>query len=100
MVQQARFPSHLDPVLEYARMHVEVMSWVKDAQDDDERERLTELAEYYLSGGIESGNRARVSIRTGLSSDILEALDSGKDLRAGRALHPTEAKLVQMCFAI
>jgi hypothetical protein len=44
----------LEPPLEYVRMYVEVMGWVREAQDEDECTRLSELAEFYLNLSIAS----------------------------------------------
>jgi hypothetical protein len=47
-------------------MHVEVIGWTNEAEDEDERDRLGELASYYLSCAIESGNREHDRLRAAL----------------------------------
>jgi hypothetical protein len=99
LVLKSRFPKHLDPPIEYARMHIEVIGWIKQAEDEDERERLSELASYYLTCAIESGSRERDRLRSGLPNNLRCALDR-RAQAPHRPLRPADAELVRMCFAV
>jgi hypothetical protein len=50
-------------------MHIEVIGWTKHAEDEDERERLSELATHYLTCAIESESRERDRLRSGLPNN-------------------------------
>ena len=98
-MRKNRFPEQLDPPLEYARMHIEVIGWTNEAEDEDERDRLGELASYYLSCAIESGNREHDGLRAALPDGVRQALDSNT-LEPERYLTRAEAEFVRVCFAV
>jgi hypothetical protein len=98
-VVTSRFPEQLELPIEYARMHIAVMGWIEEAEDDDEREGLSELASYYLSCAIESGSRERDRLRSGLPKNLRSALDRSAQGPHG-PLRPADAELVRMSFAV
>src|SRR5206468_12877913 len=81
-------------------MHVEVMGWVREAEDEDERERLRDLATEYLSLAVESGRRENDRLRSGLPRHVLERLEGDHGLSPDGQLEPGEVELVRAAFAI
>src|SRR5437868_6320944 len=81
-------------------MHVEVMGWVNEAEDEDERERLGDLASEYLSLAVESGRREHARLRFALPSHLLERLEGDHSLSRDGQLEPEEVELVRAVFAV
>ncbi len=64
--------------LEYVRMCVEVVGWADEAADNDERDRLLDLAQYYLDHASDAAEKETELLYAAVSSDIRSWIDGGR----------------------
>jgi hypothetical protein len=62
--------------LDYVRMHCTVVSWIEGAADEDERERLTDLAQLYFRWATAAAEHERHRCLAGLATDLRAYLDA------------------------
>lgn len=79
-------------------MYIEVMGWVEEAENDDERQRLRELACDYLKQAEAAAERLSEELLAELPSDIQASLASPRD-RQERNLSHDEAEAVRAAHA-
>src|ERR1700712_1471626 len=89
------FPAQLEPPLEYARMYVELMGWVRAAPPDDPCASLAELAQEYMRFSVESASRERDRLAAALAPDVWEAMENGYHADPVRPLAEGEIEAVR-----
>jgi hypothetical protein len=60
-------------------MHCAVVQWIADAVDEDERERLSDLARFYLRWATNGAEQERVDITRSLEPDLSAYINAGGD---------------------
>lgn len=80
-------------------MYIDVTRWVGEAEDDDERQRLRELACDYLSQAQAESNRISDLLRTTLRDDVQQYLAKASEHPA-RPLSGEEAEAVRAAHAV
>lgn len=65
--------------LDYVTMHCAVVGWIEEAADEDERERLSDLARLYLRWATKAAEQERQHLLCGLARDLSAYINGDGD---------------------